>query len=320
MSRLANRTARLREIEELLLLTPEGLSAQEMAERLAVDRRTIYRDMEFLEEQEVPLWQENGRYGINRTRYQTTFHFSYHEAIALVLAGLLLSRTIDERNPHVISALRKLAVSLPHPLVTHLRRAAQRVQTHGDGQTQLAVLEQVAEGWGAGKKVQIYYRSPRSGNLHQRLIAPYALEPTQSGIYLIGFDETVGDLRTFKLDRLEKAEVQDSSFVVPDAFDLEKHLASCWSIMAGDKLEEVVLRFTPAITSRVRERQWHASQKLEPTPEGGCILRVYVAEPKEMQPWIRSWGSQVELLEPAWLREQIVAELRQAVAQYRFRG
>ena len=48
MSRLKTRTARLREIESQLLLSPEGLTALELATLLAVDRRTIYRDVEFL--------------------------------------------------------------------------------------------------------------------------------------------------------------------------------------------------------------------------------------------------------------------------------
>lgn len=36
----------------------------------------------------------------------------------------------------------------------------------------------------------------------------------------------------------------------------------------------------------------------------------------EMQPWIRSWGAQVEVLAPDWLRERIAAELRQAAELY----
>jgi WYL domain-containing protein len=35
-----------------------------------------------------------------------------------------------------------------------------------------------------------------------------------------------------------------------------------------------------------------------------------------MQPWIRSWGAQVEVLAPDWLRDRIAAELRQAADQY----
>ncbi|MCA9934869.1 MAG: WYL domain-containing protein [Ardenticatenaceae bacterium] len=316
MTRLANRTARLREIEDLLLMTPNGLSVNEISEKLEVNRRTIYRDLEFLEGQGVPLWQSNGRYGINRTRYLANVRLGFHEALTLVMAGLLLSRTVDERNPHVIAALQKLAGILPPSLLDHLQRAIERVRQRQGNQRQSAVLETIAEGWGTGHKVKVGYRSPRSGLLRQRVISPYAIEPTPSGFYIICHDEWAEDLRTFKLDRLESAMLLKKRYTIPESFDLEAHLATGWRIMAGDEKNEVVLRFTPEMMSRVYERQWHPSQTLEELPEGGCLLRVQVARPEEMQPWIRSWGSAVEVLEPAWLRAQIAADLRRAVAQY----
>ena len=317
MTRLVTRTARLRQIEELLLVMPAGLPAIELAHRLSVDRRTVYRDLDFLSEQGVPLWQESGHFGINRTAYLAAIRLSFHEAIALVLAGLLLARTIDERNPHVTAALRKLAAVLPFPLVPHLHRAAERVQTHDDGLRQVAILEVVAEGWGAGRKVRLGYRSPRSGVLRERVIAPYALEPTASGLYVIGHDDWAGDIRTFKLERLEKADLLDETYAIPPDFDPEAHLATSWGIMSGKEVAEVVLHFTPAALPLVRERRWHPSQSLEPAPDGGGVLRVRVSEPLEMQPWIRSWGAQVEVLSPDWLRERIALELRQAAQLYR---
>jgi len=317
MTRLVTRTARLRQIEELLLVMPAGLPAIELAHRLSVDRRTVYRDLDFLSEQGVPLWQEAGYFGINRTSYLAAIRLSFHEAIALVLAGLLLARTIDERNPHVTAALRKLAAVLPFPLVPHLHRAAERVQAHDDGLRQVAILEVVAEGWGAGRKVRLGYRSPRSGVLRERVIAPYALEPTASGLYVIGHDDWAGDIRTFKLERLEKADLLDETYTIPSDFDPEAHLAMSWGIMSGKEVAEVVLRFTPAAMPLVRERRWHPSQSLEPAPDGGGVLRVRVSEPLEMQPWIRSWGAQVEVLSPDWLRERIALELRQAAQLYR---
>lgn len=86
--------------------------------------------------------------------------------------------------------------------------------------------------------------------------------------------------------------------------------------MAGDEVNEVVLRFAPEVNAQVRERQWHPSQTLEATPAGGCLLRVQVAEPLEMKPWIRSWGAQVEVLAPGWLRADLAVEMRQAAALY----
>jgi proteasome accessory factor B len=288
----------------------------DLVDRLEVDRRTVYRDLDFLGEQGVPVWQQNGRFGINRTRYLATVRLSFHEAMALVLAGLLLSSSIDEHNPHVATALRKLAVTLPNPLTSQLERAARRVQKHGDGQQQVAVLEAVSEGWGTHHKVQAGYRSPRSGELRDRVFAPYALEPPPSGIYVIAHDDWADDIRTFKLDRLEYVTVLDKPFTIPADFDPEAYLSSGWRIMSGDGMMEVVLRFSAAVTPHVKERKWHATQKLEMMEDGGCLLRVEIAEPLEMQPWIRSWGAQVEVLSPTWLREQIAQELRQAVEKY----
>ncbi|RMG92237.1 MAG: transcriptional regulator [Chloroflexi bacterium] len=316
MSRLNSRTARLRRLEEILFLTPKGLKVTELAEALGVDRRTIYRDLDFLDGQGVPIWQENGRFGINRTRYLTTIRLTYHESIALVLAGLLLSHAIDERNPHVSTALRKVAATLPRPLSGHLQRAAERIQANMDG-THVAVLETIAEGWGTGHKVRIGYRSPRSGKLRQRTIAPYALEPTPFGIYIICYDEWAEDIRTFKLDRLESAVLLSTRYTIPNDFDLEAHLGTAWRIMAGDSTQEVVLRFQPEVTPQVRERRWHPTQRLEETADNGCILCVTVAQPREMLPWIRSWGAQVEVLAPNWLRDLVANDFRQGVLLYK---
>ena len=317
MSRLENRTARLRQLEELLLLSPGGQSVAELASQLLVDRRTVYRDIDFLSAQDVPLWQKDGRFGLNRTRYLATVRLSYQEAIALVLAGLLLARTLDERNPHVIAALRRLATTLPDIPSTHLKRAAERVEAYRQNPAQVTILETITEGWGNGRKVEVAYRSPRSGELRQRVIAPYALEPTASGIYIICHDDWAGDVRTFKLSRLESAQLLDERYTIPPDFDPEAHLASSWGIMSGEQVSQVILRFSAEAKPFVEERQWHPSQQIRPSPDGGCLLQVQVSEPLEMQPWIRSWGAQVEVIAPEWLRERIADDLQKAAEQYR---
>ncbi|MFQ5434387.1 MAG: helix-turn-helix transcriptional regulator, partial [Anaerolineae bacterium] len=282
----------------------------------AVDRRTVYRDIDFLCAQGVPVWQGNGRFGINRTGYQANVRLTFHEATALVMAGLLLSRTVSDYDPHVAAALRKLAAIFPPNLVAHLERIISRVGEQVDGRSQLHVLETIAEGWGTGHKVKVGYRSPRSGKLRQRILAPYALEPTQSGIYIIGHDEWAEDIRTFKLDRLESATLLKKRYAIPENFDLAARLRTGWRIMAGEAQTEVALRFTAEMTARVQERRWHASEEWKDLPDGGCVLRVQVADPREMQPWIRSWGAAVEVLAPDWLRAQIGEEMRQAAANY----
>ena len=56
--------------------------------------------------------------------------------------------------------------------------------------------------------------------------------------------------------------------------------------------------------------------ELEDLPDGGCILSITVAHPREMTYWIRGWGPQVEVLAPQWLREQMVREAQETVKAY----
>ena len=55
------------------------------------------------------------------------------------------ARLVALPDPHVTTALRKLAITLPNAISPHLKRAADRVQTLNDGQRQVAVLEALAE-------------------------------------------------------------------------------------------------------------------------------------------------------------------------------
>jgi predicted DNA-binding transcriptional regulator YafY len=316
MERLKTRTARLRQLEEILLLKPGGMRVSDLSHHFKVNRRTVYRDLNFLAEQGVPLWQENGIFRINRARYQMTIRLTYHESVALVLAGLLLARTFDERNPHVISALRRLAVTLPEPFRAQLERAAIRTQSQQANHRHTAVLEAIAEGWGTGHKVQIAYCSPKENTLHERTIAPYILEPTAAGVYVIGYDEASGEIRTFKLERVQTARVLPDPYFIPADFDPIAYLKNSWQIMTGEQPVEVVLRFIPDAAVYVRERIWHSSQEIESDPDGGLTLRLCIAAPREMLPWIRSWGSQVEVIAPDWLRERIAEELRKGAEMY----
>ena len=316
MERLKTRTARLRQLEEILLLKSRGISAADLSRQFQVNRRTIYRDLDFLAEQGAPLWQENGLFGIDRTRYQTTVRLTYHESVALALAGLLLARTFDERNPHVVAALRRLALTLPEPLTAQLERAALRTQSQKNNDRHTAVLEAVAEGWGTGHKVQVVYCSPKGNTLQERVIAPYTLQPTDAGVYVIGYDEATGEIRTFKLERLQTAKVLSESYTIPSEFDTTTYLQNSWQIMGGDQTVEVVLRFISDIAPYVRERVWHASQVIESHPDGGLTLKVCIAEPREMLPWIRSWGAQVEVLAPDWLRERVAEDLKKGAELY----
>ena len=318
MTRMTSRAARLRQIEELLYRSSRGLSAIEIAHATGIDRRTAYRDIELLSESGVPIWQDEGRFGIVREDYLSTVRLTLQEALSLFIAGRLLARFADERDPHIVSALTKLAGSMPEPLASSLARTAESIARQPVNDRYVQVREAITLGWAQRRKVRLWYRSPRTGDVHRRDFAPYFIEAAGASYsaYVIGHDDSAGAMRTFKLDRLERAQMLDETYEIPPDFDPQTYLASAWGIMTGENLVHVVLEFSPRIASIVKERRWHASQEIDDLEGGGLLFTLKVSEPREMLPWIRSWGDDVEVLEPLELRAEVGADAWRAAAHY----
>jgi predicted DNA-binding transcriptional regulator YafY len=71
------------------------------------------------------------------------------------------------------------------------------------------------------------------------------------------------------------------------------------------------------VAALVQERIWHPSQMIDELADGGLLLTVRVSDPREMRPWIRSWGADVEVLEPYDLRAEMVEQARRMLECYR---
>ncbi|NDJ53988.1 MAG: transcriptional regulator [Chloroflexi bacterium] len=317
INRQLSRAGRLRELENLLFRHPQGLKVTEIADRLQVTRRTIYRDLDLLSEANVPIWQDNGRFGIIRDQYLATIRLKFDEAVALYVAARLLARHADEHNPNIVAALNKLATAFPDPLATSIARTADAIADQPVNPTFLAVLEEITRCWADNRKVRVWYKSPRSGTIRQRDLSPYTIEPSSTGgLYVIGYDDWADDIRTFKLERLENAQRLTDTYTIPANFDPRAHFADAWGIMAGDSPTEIILCFSPRVSSYITERVWHPSQTLDPQADGSIYLKLHIAEPVEMRPWIRSWGSDVEVIAPQDLRDLIAEDVKRLAELY----
>lgn len=151
------------------------------------------------------------------------------------------------------------------------------------------------------------------------MLDPYLVEMTGIGysIYVIGHAVREGKkgVITFKLDRIKSAEVLDTTFEIPSGLDIDKLLASSWGIMWGEDTR-IKLRFSSRVTRRVKESVWHPSQIVEDLPDGGCVMTLMVGSSLEITPWIRSWGPDVEVLEPKSLRLEFRGWAQQLHALY----
>ncbi len=283
-----------------------------------MDRRTIYRDIETMEAVGVPVWQLDGKFGIDRESYQSTVRLNLNETVALYFAVRLLAHHSDENNPHVVGALNKIATSMPDAtLGEHITRAAEVIRAKPLRPVYVQTLETLTRAWADRQVVRISYWATDRPEPQEREIEPYFLEVSRSepASYVVAHDRLRNALRTFKLERIQEAELLPEHYEIPEDFDIYQWLQSAWGIMAEDEVE-VRLRFTPAVARRVSESVWHHSQKIVELPDGGCLLTLCVAGIREIKSWIMSWGADVEVLAPPELRAQLADDSRRLVEQY----
>jgi proteasome accessory factor B len=315
--RIKSKAARLRRIEHRLYNAPHGMRAAELAMACGVARRTIYRDLEALHDMGVPVWERNGRFGIDRAAYLSTVRLNLNEAIAIFFAARLLAHHSDEHNPHIVAALDKLAASLPdHTIAGHIAAMSDQVRARPLREAYVAALETITRAWADRRIVRLRYRTPNR-ELTEREVAPYVVEVVRNapGAYLIGFDRLRDAIRTFKIERIEQAELLDESYSIPAEFEPYSVLARAWGVM-DDADVTIELRFNAAAAPRVRETLWHHTQQITDRPDGGCDLRMVIGGIREITPWVLSWGADVEVRAPAELRRDVADHARRLAERY----
>ncbi|WP_322510408.1 WYL domain-containing protein [Chloroflexus sp.] len=316
-----SRAERLTEMKRLYV--QRAFSDAEMAERLKVDRTTVYRDRIALE-QEYPFIEEPpGRYRIDRNRLISEIRLNPHEALFLYLPARRLLRQTRFANQHVVNAVEKLAACLQQPMTERLLRLSTEVLKQQHYQKRLSILEQITIAWIDQRKLRITYRALRARRPLIHTICPYLIEPAlwSDSAYVIAYSDVAKDIVPFKLERIEDVVTTLEQFDLPSDFDEQRLLRHTWGIWLGDgEPVTVTLRFLPGEAARrVQETVWHPSQQITLLEDGGCEWQAQVADWREMVPWVRGWGASVEVIEPLEFRETLIGEAKALAERYGWR-
>ena len=318
-----DRLARFYRVVRFLESRPEGATPEEIATFVGMSRRTAYRDLAALEEEiGIPLWAEDGRWGVDGRAFLPALRLTLAEAMAVFLAARLMAKYADAYDPELAGAFQKLAEALPGELGRHVERTLEVMARRSPDPVQARHLRLLARGWAERRVVELTY----DPSVHQpgrptrtARVRPWLSEPsaTTHALYLIGFDEARGAQRTFKVERIRSVTLTAEHFEPPAPGTVETLLDRAWGIIADQGEVEVVLRFDASVATRVAEATWHPTQALEPATDGGLVWRARVSGTIEIREWILGWGDEVEVLAPESLRDEVAGLLSRAAARYR---
>ena len=128
-----DKTARLLRVVHILEAYGEqGVKPQEIARQTDMAVRTVYRDLRAIEgELGIPVWSEDGRWGVEAGAFLPPLRLTTQEAMAVVLSARLMTRYADRYDPNLASAFQKLEAGLPEALREHVERAVAVLSERG---------------------------------------------------------------------------------------------------------------------------------------------------------------------------------------------
>lgn len=322
-----NKALRLLRLLELLQQKP--WKPAELRRELGLGERAIF---DYLREV-ATLAEQLGLRFVHDT-LRSTYHIEVVEQLNLTetvvafTAIRMLAHHTPGTNKAYQEALRKLAKRLPESLKALAQKS---IEALGERPPSLsgANLETLTQGWLLRRVVAFEYRIPERKTIQVEL-ETYFIEVSRANmaVYVIGKDRLYGrnihyldNLRTYKLERIQRPRLLEASYSIPDDFDPGLYLSTAWGIVGGENPQKVLLRFTPEASERIREGGYRNLSIVEQLEGGDTLVEIIVGTdrtgfPLELLPWIQSWGPRVEVIEPASLRQKWLAEARQVLERY----
>ena len=316
-----------------LLSNPEGTTIEEVGAQLNVDRRSVYRMINVIEELGFPLYddkiplEKEKRWKLEESYLKKLpnmkvpdVHLTLLEIISLYLlrseASLLKGTELEK---HTKSAFGKFSMFLPKDAFSKLNKikalfvSASKFVKDYSGKEE--IIGQLMDAMLKNETCYLTYHSFYDDKIKNFKVDPLHFFENDSGLYLLVNTTTFGDIRTLAVERIEKIEGTGELFEYPEDFDPEELLESAFDIVYDDPVK-VRIWFSAEQARYIKERKWSKSQKIIDQDDGSIILSMETSGWWDVKKWVLSYGSGAKVLEPEELKKEILDELTAAQDHY----
>ncbi|MDR0228727.1 MAG: WYL domain-containing protein [Flavobacteriaceae bacterium] len=166
------------------------------------------------------------------------------------------------------------------------------------------------------KKISFEYFNAQKGHVKEHVLSPFFFKQYQDQWFVVGKDGQA--LKSFTLDHMSDIQILAEGFKenIAKAKKIYEELLGVYH--SEEKLQEVVLAFDRGQETTLRALPIHHSQVIENDPSNESLIVKLALRPNtELKQQVLKYGSLVEVVEPKWLREELIHELEHALSFYR---
>ncbi|MBS0124184.1 helix-turn-helix transcriptional regulator [Thetidibacter halocola] len=296
-----------------------GVTLDDIVAEFEVDRRTAQRMTKALEEtfpacetDTAPDRRKYWRLPRPDLRQAAQTMLQARELTALEQSIRRATRDGDTRDAQTLTRLRdRLLAATPGSQARRIEADAEALlEAQGFAsrpgprlRERYDLLALIAEALQAPWQLHLTYAGARDNAPRERVIEPYGLILGTRRYLVARVPGSDTQLRHFRLDRIETAQIGKASFARDPDFDLAAHTERAFgSFHAEAEYGEVVWRFAPHAAEVARAFQFHPRQEMTDDPDGALTVRFQASGHLEMAWHLYQWGDSVEVLAPEALR------------------
>lgn len=141
-----------------------------------------------------------------------------------------------------------------------------------------------------------------------RKVTPYGIIFGRMN-YLVGPEEGATKIKHWRLDRIRDLKLTDAVATVPADFSLTEYAQASFAFF-HEAPENVVLRVMKhGIDDNFERWQFHPKQTVEYEPDGSAIVRFRASGMLELAWHLFTWRNNIQIIHPPSLREKLTSEL-----------
>lgn len=297
-------------------------NASSLAQQFEITAKTAQRSIEYFRDRLIaPLAYDFFKKGYHYTdpAFQLPVtRISEGELLALLISRKLMTEasagSLGDELGRVSKRLGSLlAANLPGRAHTE---DAFSFRWKSINRTDPVIFKVVTSALLQGRLMTFHYQAPATVNSVLRTVEPHHLVNYMGNWHLVAFCRLRGDWRDFLLSRMSRCQMDSTEFQIRAREEWQPFLQNTFGIFQNRASFDVVLRFTPERSRWVKEEIWHESQQEHFQEDGSLIRTIPVSHEAEIMMEALKHGSQVEVLQPTWLRERVRQELEAAIKSY----
>lgn len=165
----------------------------------------------------------------------------------------------------------------------------------------------------------IIYKNFKRDVEQKYIVHPYYLKQFNGRWFLIGYSSNINKLSLFAFDRIVSVENSHTEFIHNTEYDFNEYFDDMIGVTKPDGavIEKVVLWVSTQRWPYVETKPLHGSQRVISKDADGVLIQIEVYINRELEQLILSFGKDIKVLEPIYLRDRIISHLNEGLQNYK---